>query len=157
MKVARSHTFSFQRIIYVPFACWIDCWTEDGQWNKCAPLLDMVFSFLSSALVKRISLGTMRFYFWEMLKSNLNSPKHFFFSLFFMNFQSPLFLWKCSNVLYIEIPSHESCQVRFTVHFCIRWLPGTFCIYVSLSPCVLPSLSRSLAFSFYIFVLCGRK
>lgn len=46
----------------------------------------MVFSFLSSALVKRISLGTMRFYFWEMLKSNLNSPKHFFFSLFFYEF-----------------------------------------------------------------------
>lgn len=112
----------------------------------------MVFSFLSSALVKRISLGTMRFYFWEMLKSNPNSPKHFFFSLFFfMNFQSPLFLWKCSDVPYIEIPSHESCQVRFYCTF-LHSLTSRDLLYLCLSFSLCASSSLTLSCFLFLYL-----
>lgn len=60
-----------------------------------------------------------------------------------------LFLCKCSDVLYIEIPSHASCQVRFTVYFCIRWLPGTLCVCLFLLVRPPSSSSRSLFISLH--------
>lgn len=106
---------------------------------------DVLCFFSPLPPVNWISPGTSLLYFWKQLKVTQISTQTFP-SAFLMNFYSPLFLCKCSDVLYIEMPSHESCQVRFTVHSCIRWLPGTFCVCVSFS------LSASLSSN--IFALC---